>query len=114
MQRMMEETNRRREKQITYNTENNITPTQITKSTRDIMGQTAVADNRGKGPVAYIERDSMEVAADPVTQYLPKDQIQKLVAKARRSMEEAVKELDFLEAARLRDELQLLQKYLDK
>jgi excinuclease ABC subunit B len=114
MRRMMEETNRRRAKQIAYNVANNITPTQITKSTRDIMGQTAVADSLGKGPKAYIEKEGMEIAADPVTEYLPKDKLQKLVNKTRKSMEEAVKELDFLEAARLRDELQLLQKYLEK
>ena len=89
IRKMMEETNRRRAKQITYNAEHNITPTQIVKSTRDIMGQTAVADSKGKGPVGYVERDLYEIAADPVAQYLPKDKLQKLIAKSRKAMEEA-------------------------
>jgi excinuclease ABC subunit B len=112
MRRMMEETNRRRAKQLAYNTEHGITPTQITKSMRDILGQTAVADSKGKGPVGYVERDGIDIAADPVAQYLPKDKLQKIITRSRKAMEEAVKELDFLEAARLRDEIRLLEKYL--
>ncbi len=112
MRRMMDETNRRRAKQLAYNAEHNIKPTQIVKSTRDILGQTAVADSRGKGPTAYIEKENLEVAADPVAQYLPKEKLQKMITRARKSMEEAVKELDFLEAARLRDEIRLLEKYI--
>jgi excinuclease ABC subunit B len=110
MKRMMDETNRRREKQITYNTLNNITPTQIVKSTRDIMGQTAVADgNRDHHPVAYVENEKTDVAADPLLQYLSKEKLQKLVGRNRKAMEDAVKSLDFMEAARLRDELKVLQ-----
>jgi len=112
MRRMMDETNRRRAKQLAYNTEHGITPTQITKSMRDILGQTAVADSKGKGPVGYVERDGIDIAADPVAQYLPKDKLQKIITRSRKAMEEAVKELDFLEAARLRDEIRLLEKYL--
>jgi excinuclease ABC subunit B len=110
MKRMMDETNRRREKQIAYNTLNNITPTQIVKSTRDIMGQTAVADgNRDHHPVAYVENEKTDVAADPLLQYLSKEKLQKLVSRNRKAMEDAVKSLDFMEAARLRDELKVLQ-----
>ena len=113
MQRMIDETNRRRIKQIEYNSKHNITPTQIIKSTQDIMGQTAVADTSGNSPRAYIEKNHLEVAADPVIQYMSKEKIQKLLTKTRKSMEEAVKELDFLEAARLRDELVQLEQIIE-
>ena len=113
MQRMINETNRRRLKQMAYNEANNITPTQINKSMRDIIGQTAVADVKGKTPKSYIERETIDIAADPVIQYMPKEKLQKLVGRTRKSMEAAVKELDFLEAARLRDELLGLEKLLE-
>jgi excinuclease ABC subunit B len=113
MQRMINETNRRRQKQMAYNEANNITPTQISKSMHDILGQTAVADVRGKAPKSYIERDTIDIAADPVIQYMPKDKLRKLVGQTRKSMEAAVKELDFLEAARLRDELLGMEKLLE-
>jgi excinuclease ABC subunit B len=110
MQRMINETNRRRIKQLAYNEANNITPAQITKTTQDIMGQTAVAGARSQ---AYIEKETIDIAADPVIQYMSKEKLQKLIAKTRKSMEAAVKELDFLEAARLRDELASLQSFLE-
>ena len=113
MQRMINETNRRREKQIAYNIANNITPAQIVKSTFDILGQTAVVDTQSKFPRSYIEKETVDIAADPVIQYLSKEKLQKLVAKSRKSMEAAVKELDFLEAARLRDEISALEKLLE-
>ncbi len=112
MQRMINETNRRREKQMNYNIANNITPTQIVKTTMDIMSQTAVAGNKAVEG-AYIENDRVDVAADPVIQYMSKEKLQKLIAKTRKSMESAVKEMDFLEAARLRDELFALDKLLE-
>ncbi|MCX6267141.1 MAG: excinuclease ABC subunit UvrB [Bacteroidetes bacterium] len=114
MKRMMAETNRRREKQIAYNTKNNITPTQIVKSTRDIMGQTAVADGNKPQPVPYYETENTDVAADPLIQYLSKEKLQKLVTRTRKSMEAAVKSLDFMEAARLRDELKAIQDLIEK
>jgi len=114
MQRTMDETDRRRAKQLKYNEENNITPTQITKSTQSIMGQTSVADAKGKTPRAYVEKDTFDVAADPVVQYMTKEQLQKNIAKVRREMEKAAKELDFIEAARLRDEMLALQKMIEK
>jgi excinuclease ABC subunit B len=112
MQRMINETNRRREKQMNYNIANNIIPTQIVKTMSDILGQTAVA-GKGQQPNAYFEKESIDVAADPVIRYMTKEKLQKLVAKTRKSMESAVKELDFLEAARLRDELFALDKLLE-
>ncbi len=114
MKRMMDETNRRRVKQIAYNVKNNITPTQIVKSTRDIMGQTAVADGNRAQPVPYYESEQTNAAADPLIQYLPPEKLQKLIGKNRKAMEDAVKSLDFLEAARLRDELKALQELLEK
>ncbi|MDP1621597.1 MAG: excinuclease ABC subunit UvrB [Bacteroidales bacterium] len=113
MKRMMDETNRRREKQIDYNTKNNITPTQIVKSTRDILGQTAVADGNKPKPVPYYENEKVDVAADPLIRYLPKEKLQKLITRNRKAMEDAVKNLDFLEAARLRDEMKALQGLID-
>ena len=114
MKRMMDETNRRREKQIAYNTKNNVTPTQIIKSTRDIMGQTAVADGKKPQPVPYYEYEKIDFAADPLVKYLSKDKLLKLVNRNRKAMENAVKSLDFLEAARLRDELKTLQEMIEK
>jgi excinuclease ABC subunit B len=113
MQRMINETNRRREKQIAYNIANNITPTQIIKSTIDILGQTAVMDTQSRPSRTYVEKETVDIAADPVIRYMPKEKLQKLVAKSRKSMEAAVKELDFLEAARLRDEIAALEKLLE-
>jgi excinuclease ABC subunit B len=113
MKRMMAETNRRREKQIAYNTKNNITPTQIMKSTRDIMGQTAVADGNRQHPAPYFEHEKTDVAADPLIRYLSKEKLLKLLNRNRKAMEDAVKSLDFMEAARLRDELKALQGIID-
>jgi excinuclease ABC subunit B len=113
MQKMINETNRRREKQMNYNIANNIVPTQIVKSIEDIMGQTTVAGIKSSSPSAYIEKEGLNIAADPVIQYMTKEKLQKLVAKTRKSMESSVKELDFLEAARYRDELIALEKLLE-
>jgi excinuclease ABC subunit B len=105
MERTIDETNRRREKQIRYNKENNITPRQITKSLQAILGQTAVADARKKEEQAYIEKDSISAAADPVVQYMSEEQIRKAIVHLRKDIEKAVKELDFIQAAKLRDEM---------
>lgn len=109
MQRAMDETNRRRIKQLKYNEEHNITPRQIVKSTASIMGQTAVAGNSDKMQKAYVESDTINVAADPVVRYMNYDELEKLIIRTRKSMEKAAKELDFIEAARLRDEMFALQ-----
>jgi excinuclease ABC subunit B len=110
MQRTIDETNRRREKQLKYNTEHNITPTQIFKSKESILGQTRVADSKQSGAKPYIEKEHSDVAADPVIQYMDKAQLQKAITKTRSAMEKAVKALDFHEAARLRDEMYALEK----
>ena len=113
MQRTIDETYRRRNKQISYNQEHNITPTAILKSTESIMGQTSVMDRGGKGPKPYVSKDHVDVAADPIVKYMAKEELQKLINKTRKQMEEAVKELDFMEAARLRDEMYALQKMMN-
>ncbi len=112
MQRTIDETNRKREKQLKYNEENNITPEQIKKSVEAIHGQTSVADTRTKAVQAYMEKDEVDVAADPVIQYMTKEQLQKAMNNTRRQMEKAAKDLDFIEAARLRDEMFALEKIL--
>lgn len=114
MQRTIDETNRRREKQLKYNEDNNITPKQIMKSVEAIMGQTSVMDKAQIHPKAYIENDSVNVAADPVVKYMSKEQIQKAITKSKKEMEKAVKELDFIMAARFRDEIFELEKLLEK
>ena len=113
MQKTIDETNRRREKQIAYNMKNNIIPAQIIKTTQSILGQTAVAGNRNKESRTYFERDEIDYAADPVIKYMNKEQLEKAVSKIRKQMEEAVKILDFVEAARLRDEMFNLIKMLE-
>jgi excinuclease ABC subunit B len=114
MQRTIDETNRKRSRQIAYNEEHGIIPTQIIRSTESIMGQTAVADSRAKSPMAYVEKDEINIAADPVVRYMSKGELQKLINQSRRAMEKAVKELDFSEAARLRDEMFAYQKYVNE
>jgi len=107
MRLTIDETNRRREKQMAYNQKHGITPTAIVKSIESIMGQTAVAGNK-----TYIEQERASIAADPVVQYMTKEQLQKTIQKNQKSMEAAVKELDFIEASRLRDEITELQTLL--
>lgn len=109
MQRSMDETNRRRIKQLAYNNEHNITPRQIIKSTASIMGQTAVAGSTLKESKAYVENDTPNIAADPVVNYMNREQLEKVIVRTKKAMEKAAKELDFIEAARLRDEMFALQ-----
>jgi excinuclease ABC subunit B len=114
MQKTIDETERRRDKQIKYNEKHNITPTPLVKSTDSIMSQTSVAGHKTGKSGAYIEDDKQNVAADPVVQYMTKEQLSKAISKTKKKMEEAVKELDFFEAARLRDEIFQLEDLLKK
>ncbi len=114
MRRTLDETLRRREIQMNYNLEHGITPQPIVKSMTSIMGQTAAADFKPIDPKAYIEKEGVDIAADPLLQYMSKEQIQKAIAKLERQMKAAVKELDFIEAARFRDEIFALKEKIDK
>jgi excinuclease ABC subunit B len=115
MQRTIDATNQRREKQIAYNTKNNITPKQIVRSTDAIMGQTAVADAMGHESNSYYDNKTSDpnIAADPVVQYMNQEQIKKAITKAKQSMNHAVKELDFITAAGYRDEIKALTDLLE-
>jgi excinuclease ABC subunit B len=108
MQLAIDETNRRRGIQEAYNKEHGITPTSVKKDKSVILSQTGVADKQ-KGKKKYYIEEEQPVAADPVVAYLDKDQLKSLVDQTRKKMEKAAKELDFMEAARLRDELYQLE-----
>ena len=109
MQRTIDATNYRREKQLKYNEENNITPTQIVKPTREIIGYEF---RGGKKPVEYGESGLPDVAADPVVQYMNVNGLEKAIEKLKKQMKAAAKELDFIEAARLRDEMFAFERML--
>ena len=115
MQAAIDETKRRRALQMAYNEEHGITPKTVIKSRDKIMGQTKVADSK-KNAKVYAEPmpGDMEIAADPVVQYLSKDKLEKLIAQTQKQMEKAAKELNFMEAARLRDEWQSQKKRLEE
>ncbi|OOG76897.1 excinuclease ABC subunit UvrB [Algoriphagus sp. A40] len=115
MQSAIDETKRRRALQMAYNEENGITPTTVVKSRDRIMGQTKVADSK-KGTKFYAEPmpGEAQVAADPVVEYLSKDKLEKLILQTQKLMEKAAKELNFMEAARLRDEWQAQKSRLEE
>jgi len=115
MQKTMDETERRRNTQLKYNEKHNITPTSIKKSIESILGQTAVADiNHPEKGGAYIENSERDVAADPVIKYMDQPQLQKTILRTRKEIERVVKDLNFVEAARLRDEMIEMEELLDK
>jgi excinuclease ABC subunit B len=109
MQQTINETNRRRDKQLKYNNEMGITPTQIFKKSGSILRGLSKQGIKFK---AYIEPERPDIAADPVVKYMNKEALEKAVEKTRKAMEKAASELDFIEAARFRDELAELQKLL--
>jgi excinuclease ABC subunit B len=115
MKMAIDETKRRRSLQIAYNEEHNIVPKTIIKSKEKILGQTKVADSK-KNAKIYDDRVDAEalVAADPLIQYLSKDKLEKLIGQTQKNMEKAAKELNFMEAARLRDEWQGLKNRLEE
>jgi excinuclease ABC subunit B len=112
MQQTIDETNRRRAKQVAYNQEHQIVPTTIRKTTEEIFKQTSVADIRGVTPVPYIENEELSIAADPVVELMSKPQLEKAIADTKKKMLQAARDMDFLEAARLRDEMYALEKVL--
>lgn len=116
MERAINETQRRRKIQEEYNIEHNIIPKTVKKSKEAIMGQTSVADKRKTATETnyYIEPEGVNMAADPVVNYMTQDDLQKLMKKTQKAMEKAAKDLDFMEAARLRDELADLKTMVKK
>ncbi len=111
MQRTIDSTNYRREKQLKYNEENNITPRQIVKPMREIIGSQYRSDKQ----TGYAGADGLpDIAADPVVQYMSIDGLAKTIEKTQKQMKAAAKELDFIEAARLRDEMFALQRLLQE
>lgn len=116
MQRTMDETQRRRKRQIAYNYEHGITPTTIIKSKESIMEQSGLGSDRSNKPKIYLEnRDTsgIGVAAEPVVEYQTIPKLEEEIKRTKKAMEKAAKEMDFIEAARLRDQLQALQKRLE-
>ena len=116
MEKAIDETNRRRAIQLEYNQANGITPKTILKSKEKIMEQTSIADVMGK-PIKnlkyYTEPQEIQMAADPVVAYMTKDELAKQIKKVQTDMEKAAKELDFIAAARLRDEMLALKKLME-
>ncbi|XVJ66987.1 MAG: excinuclease ABC subunit UvrB [Lacibacter sp.] len=118
MRRTIEETNRRREKQIAFNIEHGITPRTVKKSIEQVMKQTSVLDIKGydtSKPYALSpDGELVSMAAEEQEEYKTIPQMGKAIAKIKKSMEKAARDLDFMEAARLRDEMFRLQKELDE
>jgi excinuclease ABC subunit B len=117
MQKTIDETLRRREKQMAYNIEHNITPRTVKKSKEQVFAQTSVLDIKGFDPAnPYAIADSQDMishAADEQPVYKTIPQVEKAIGKMRKDMEKAARDLDFMEAARLRDEMFALQKQLE-
>ena len=109
MQMTIDETNRRREKQLKYNQEMGITPTQIIRKSGSVL---TGLNKKGVSVRAYLEPEHPNIAADPVVKYMNRDALEKAIEKSRKNMEKAASELDFIEAARFRDEMSELQKLI--
>ncbi|MBL7838719.1 MAG: excinuclease ABC subunit UvrB [Cyclobacteriaceae bacterium] len=114
MQLAIDETNRRRQVQQEYNRANNITPKTIIRSKESILGQTKVADSKKSTKNYYVENEEVSLAADPVVAYLGKDELQKMADRTKKAMEKAAKELEFMEAAKLRDEYMAILKMIEE
>jgi excinuclease ABC subunit B len=116
MRKTIESTDYRREKQLKYNEENGIVPTQIVKASREIVGQESKRKSADQKTLkkAYSESGEADVAADPVVQYMTLDALEKAILKVRKEMEKCAKDLDFIQAAQYRDEMFRLKDFLKK
>ncbi|HYH14291.1 MAG TPA: excinuclease ABC subunit UvrB, partial [Flavisolibacter sp.] len=115
MQRTIDETNRRREKQLAYNQKHGIVPKTVSKSKEQIMAQTSVLDIKGYDPDSPYALDEIPTtkAAESDGEYTTIPQLEKAIAKTKKEMEKAARDMDFMEAARLRDEMFSMQKKLE-
>lgn len=109
MQETIDSTNHRREKQLSYNLKHGITPTQIFKSKKSIMDLKEKPSSK-----AYSGPETIEIAADPIVQYMSKSSLEKSIEKTKKAMQKAAKDMDFLQAAQYRDEMYKLQKLLNE
>jgi excinuclease ABC subunit B len=116
MQRTIDETNRRRAKQIKYNQEHNIIPTTIVKSIEQVMKQTAVLDIKGydQNNINIRTTDALNMVAEPSSEYKTIPQMEKAILQTKKQMEKMAKALDFMEAAKLRDEMFRMELQLEK
>ncbi|HRG24953.1 MAG TPA: excinuclease ABC subunit UvrB, partial [Chitinophagaceae bacterium] len=118
MRKTIDETIRRREKQVSYNIEHGITPRTVIKSTKDVFAQTSVLDIKGYDPAdPYAiapDGELVTVAAEEQAEYKTIPQLEKALNKVKKEMEKAARDLDFMEAARLRDEMFMMQKKLEE
>lgn len=107
MKRTMDETDRRRAAQQEYNEEQGITPTQIVSKRKNVLARMQPKNDY------YAQTDTVNMAADPLVEYMNKEQLEKLIKETKRKMEQAAKDMDFMEAAHLRDEMFALQEKLE-
>jgi excinuclease ABC subunit B len=114
MQMAIDETNRRRQVQMDYNHAHGITPKTVIKSRDAILEQTQVADSKKTVKRYYMEDEEKSLAADPVVTYLSLEELKKMADRTRKAMEKAAKELEFMEAARLRDEFLAIEKLIEE
>lgn len=112
MRRTIEETERRRAKQMAYNEEHGIIPRTLSKTREEIMAKSSILDLRGKQANIYTGPEEGVIAADPLVDYLNRTQIEKLITETEKKMKQAAKDLDFVTAAQHRDEMNLLKKKL--
>jgi excinuclease ABC subunit B len=113
MRLAIDETNRRRKIQADYNVKHGITPQTIIRSKESILGQTKVADSKKSMKNYYVEPEETTLAADPVVAYLSIEELQKMADRTRKAMEKAAKDLEFMEATRLRDEYLAILKLIE-
>lgn len=111
MQETIDETNRRREKQLHYNEKHGITPTRIIRSSGSVLKEFR---KQGVESKAYIEPSKPDIAADPVVKYMSAEALEKAIKKSRKAMEKSASELDFMQAARYRDEIAGMEELLRK